>query len=347
MYRVNPLSDHRWDRFLSDHPNSSVFHSSAWIKSLHLTYGYDVILLTTCPPEAELRNGILLCHVASCLTGRRLVSLPFSDHCEVLTGQESDVASFHAALTEELRGKRLRYIELRPVRPLASFGDAVQGSQYCFHRLDLAPSLDSIFSKFHRDSIQRKIRRAEREWLSYEEGSSDALLSAFLRLRLLTQRRHLAPPQPKVWFRHLVENFGKHLKIRVAFKDNRAIAAILTLRHKDTMVYKYGCSDERYHSLGGMHLLLWRSIQEAKQMGLALFDLGRSDWTNPGLITFKDRWGAQKSELNYCLMRRPERSALTHPAQEGWAKNFGRRLASHLPDALFQALGASMYRHFG
>src|SRR5262249_25321288 len=147
----------------------------------------------------------------------------------------------------------------------------------------------------HKDSTQRKIRRAEREGLTYEDGRSAPLLNAFFGLLLVTRRRHQLPPQPKQWFQNLIDCFGESLKIRVASKDGRPIAAILTLRHKNTLLYKYGGSCVECNNMGGMHLLLWKSIQEAKQYGLRKFDLGRSDYENTGLITFKDRWGGTRS----------------------------------------------------
>src|SRR5208282_5243177 len=50
---------------------------------------------------------------------------------------------------------------------------------------------------------------------------------------------------------------------------------------------KYGCSDARFNNLGGMHLLFWRSIEEAKKDGLRTFDLGRSGREGAGLNVFK------------------------------------------------------------
>src|SRR5205085_3632500 len=81
VYHVDPLKDPRWPRFLEGHPRASVFHSPAWLNALFKTYGYKSIVYTTCRPDEELRNGVVLCRVESWLTGRRLVSLPFSDHC--------------------------------------------------------------------------------------------------------------------------------------------------------------------------------------------------------------------------------------------------------------------------
>src|SRR5438034_5555456 len=89
------------------------------------------------------------------------------------------------------------------------------------------------------------------------------------------------------------------MKLRIASKAGQPIASIVTLSFRDVLVYKYGCSDERFHNLGGMHLLLWKAIQEGKSNGAREFDLGRSDRDNPGLITFKDRWGATRSQLTY------------------------------------------------
>jgi len=85
--------------------------------------------------------------------------------------------------------------------------------------------------------------------LTYEEGRSEALVDMFYALLLRTRRRHRFPPHPRAWFNQLAECLGNHMKIRVASKNGRPIASILTLSWKDVMAYKYGCSDERFHNL--------------------------------------------------------------------------------------------------
>src|SRR5688500_677112 len=82
VYRLNPCRDLRWAALVDRHPDASIFHTTGWLESLHRTYGYDPVAFTTSPPGSALANGIVLCDVKSCLTGQRLVSLPFSDHCE-------------------------------------------------------------------------------------------------------------------------------------------------------------------------------------------------------------------------------------------------------------------------
>ena len=125
------------------------------------------------------------------------------------------------------------------------------------------------------------VRRAER-MLSYEEGTSEDLLAKFYQLQVSTRRRHRLPPQPLDWFRNLIRCLSGSLKIRVVSKDGQAAASIITLFYKNSMVYKYGCSDPKFNHCSGMSLLMWNAIQEAKALGASEFDFGRSDQDNPG-----------------------------------------------------------------
>jgi CelD/BcsL family acetyltransferase involved in cellulose biosynthesis len=345
LYRFQPLNDPRWPELLRRHQCSSVFHAVEWLKALHRTYGYEPIGFSTCPPDYDLQNATVFCLVESCLTGRRLVSLPFSDHSDLLVNLADD-GSIISALERELLRENLRYVETRQTHPPDTARLGLHSIySYCFHQLDLRPSLDVVLRNCHKDSTQRKLRRAEREGLDYEEGRSSPLLGNFYQLLLLTRRRHLIPPQPKRWFENLIDSFKEALKIRVAFKHKTPVAAILTLRNKDTLVYKYGCSDSRFHNLGGMHLLFWRSILEAKQDGLRMFDLGRTAWDDVGLIVFKDRWGAKRSTLTYLRFGSASPKSAFVPTGPDWTKRVAKTVFPYLPDRLLSAAGALIYRH--
>jgi hypothetical protein len=278
--------------------------------------------------------------ISSWITGTRFVSLPFSDHCEPLLSGPEQSDALVAWLRAECARQRCKYVELRPLSPNARYGQATES--YWFHELSLAPSLDLIFRGCHKDSIQRSIRRAERERLSYETGRSDILLHEFYRLLLVTRRRHGLLPQPRTWFKNLLASIGDNLQIRVARKNGHPIAAMLTFRHRSTVVYKYGCSEERFHNLGGMPFLFWRLIEESKSLGAENIDFGRSDLSNEGLVTFKDRFGTAKRLLTY--YRHPEHGGLRPPE---WSWRAVRRLVSVLPDALLSTASRILYKQMG
>jgi CelD/BcsL family acetyltransferase involved in cellulose biosynthesis len=341
VWQINPLRDPRWAAFLERHRAASVFHTPAWLETLERTYGYEPVALTTAAPGEELSDGLVFCRVKSWLTGRRLISLPFSDHCEPLVDRSLALEHLLSALKRDLEASRARYLELRPrALPVEVPGELRSSGSYCLHTLDLTPSPGDLFRCFHKDCVQRKIQRAEREGLSYEEGRSEALFRQFYRMMTLTRRRQQLVPQPRAWFRNLIGCMGDMLKIRVASKDGQPAAAILTLRFKQRLVYKYGCSDKSLGHLGGMQLLFWRAIQEARHDGLSEFDLGRSDWDNPGLLAFKDRWGAARSDLGYWRY-----GAATVAAHSGWQGRVARRLFGHMPESVLPLAGKLVYRH--
>jgi hypothetical protein len=316
------------------------------LRSLQATYDFEPVAFTSTPPESQLCDAVLFCRVNSWLTGRRLVSVPYSDHCEPLAEDES-VNEICAKLEREVRERRLRYFELRPLRQLAVRDvDYWPGGNYYSHVLDLTPGLDALYRRFHPSSVQRKIRRALKEGLECREGPADDLLDSFCRLLALTRRRHGIPAQPKIWFQNLIRFFGDALKIRVAMANGEAVASILTIRHKDTLVYKYGCSDARRHQLGGMQLLLWNAIQEAKRDDFKALDLGRSDADQAGLLQFKERWGSERRPLTY-LRYTNAASAKADGAEpkEDWRIKAARQLVALVPNQMLTPVSRFLYKH--
>jgi lipid II:glycine glycyltransferase (peptidoglycan interpeptide bridge formation enzyme) len=151
-----------------------------------------------------------------------------------------------------------------------------------------------------------------------------------------------------MWFRNLIHCFGPSLTIRVACKNGEPVSATLTIRYKDSLVYKYGCSDARHHNLGGTPLLFWKMIEEGKNEGATVLDLGRSDLQNRGLITFKDRLGAAKSTLihsRFAVSRDP--IAIDKLTSLPWTRALDKHLLAHLPDRALYLAGYLLYPHAG
>src|SRR4029077_20228483 len=178
MHKLDPLQDPRWPEFIGRHPQASIFHTPGWLDALRRTYEYEPVAFTTSAPGTELTNGVVFCQVRSWLTGRRLVSLPFSDHCQPLA-EGADLMTMLEFLQSDNGREHSKYVELRPLSD-----DSVLGAQtlfsknasFGFHVIDLRPDLQTIYSAFHDSCVRRKIRRAEREKLSYEAGRSALML---------------------------------------------------------------------------------------------------------------------------------------------------------------------------
>jgi CelD/BcsL family acetyltransferase involved in cellulose biosynthesis len=343
IYVTNPLTDPRWNDLVARHALSSAFHQHGWLEALSRTYGYQPLVLTTAPAGMPMQDGLAFCHVSSWITGARMVSLPFADHCEPLLNDARDLTEFLKWLQAERDRQRWRYVEIRPLSQIPDWECGLQPSHsYCFHELDLTPSLEQILRALHKDSIQRRIQRAERQGLSYEIGHSDVLVDEFYRLLLITRRRHHLLPQPRAWFTNLVECMGDNLQIRLVRKNATPIAAMLTLRHRLSVIYKYGCSDEKFHNLGAMPFLFWKLIEESKASGAEKIDFGRSDFDQESLISFKDKFGTTRKRLSYY---RYPKGVRTKSAV--WHRHTIRQFFSILPNSVSSTAGKLVYRHMG
>jgi hypothetical protein len=344
VWTVDPLADDRWPELIARHPSASVFHTRGWLAALKGNYGYAPVAFTTSRPTDPLANALVFCKVCSWLTGSRLVSLPFSDHCEPLVENEEQFTRLCAAADLYRAEEGWKYVEMRSANPVLDFSSRFSRARtYHLHRLDLRPSLDALRKSFHRDCIHRKILRADRESLGYEAGRSALLVEQLYGLLQLTRSRHHLPPQPVEWFQHLVTNMGKDVCIRIALKESRPIAGMLTLDHGKTMVYKYGGSDARFNNSGATPMLFWRAIREAKAAGMEELDLGRSDLDNPGLITFKERWSAVRSTLT--TWRSP--ATVGSFSSEHRKVRLAKEICARLPQPVLRLAGRLLYRHIG
>jgi lipid II:glycine glycyltransferase (peptidoglycan interpeptide bridge formation enzyme) len=129
----------------------------------------------------------------------------------------------------------------------------------------------------------------------------------------------------------------------VAYKDSTPIAAILLLRFREIVYYKYGCSDSAFKQFGATPWLLWRAVAAAKETGARQFDLGRTDNDNAGLLAFKNNWVAAYKQLVY--WRFP--SAAGQNISENWKFKAAKKMFSYMPQSLLVMSGKLVYRHIG
>ncbi len=338
---LDPREDRRWSDFLQRNPQASVFHTPAWSSALSQTYRYRPFVFTSAQAGQPLADGLICCEINSWLTGKRLVSLPFSDHCQPLAETASRLRELLAKVRRSAAREGYRFLELRPQAPLPEPLEGFAASEsHWLHHLDLDGTREALFSRLHPSCIQRKIRRAAKEDFRCEVGNGAKALDAFYRLQVRTRRRHGLPPQPRAWFQNLAESLGSSLRIHLAKRGEEVAAAVVTLRFKRTLVYKYGCSDPRWHPAGVVPWLLWQAILHGLETGCQDFDMGRTESSNHGLKVFKERWNATPTWIQYLRAPQPDR-------RRGWLREKSKPLWRLLPDRLLETAGGLLYRHFG
>jgi len=328
------------------HPQSSVFHTTEWLEALRRTYGFAPVAYTTARSGSALTAAIPFCQVHSWLTGRRLVSLPFSDHCQPLSESAGDLEEILDSARADAKATDWRYVQIRPLvaPPLAALdrsGFRDEGTLLHF-KLDLGPDLDTLFQGVKYD-VRKDVRRAERSELRYVVGADPQMIAAYYRLHVMTRSTQGIPPQPLAWFRNIADCLGEMLDVHLLLRDSTPIAGLVTILYRDQLMWKYSASDPVGDRAGMGKSLMWRSIRRAKEQGATSLDMGRCDPEHVGLAQFKERWGGRRSELHY--FRSPP-LAEERPRPR-WVSDAAKSIVPRLPASVLAAAGRLAYRHVG
>jgi CelD/BcsL family acetyltransferase involved in cellulose biosynthesis len=94
------------------------------------------------------------------------------------------------------------------------------------------------------------------------------------------------------------------------------------------------------------HLLTWTAIEDACQRGFSFFDFGRSSSNNPGLIRYKEMWGAASSDLPYFYFP-PQFQEAGAKTESGLLYQMLTRVWRLVPSSLASKMGPLIYKHLG
>ena len=109
---IDPTIYPGWDDLIRSSPRSTFFHTSSWARVLSESYGYTPFYFTIIE-NGKLRVLFPFMEVNSFLTGRRGVSLPFTDYCEPIVEEDRESVDLFNSIVEYGKKRGWKYIELR------------------------------------------------------------------------------------------------------------------------------------------------------------------------------------------------------------------------------------------
>ncbi len=291
-----------WREFIRNNPNATTFHHPNWIGLLADCYGYESMLAVALDQSGQVVGGIPLMKVQSWLTGRRLVALPFSDFVPLLAANDSVLTELTWQLDERRRNDGWPRLEVHWELPAQE--GVYHEEPVARHVSHLAVDPLEVFRRFHKTKVQQPIRQAERGGVIVRMGESWADLWLFYGLHLQTRRRLGTPVQPLrffrlLWDRLLSQGLGFVL---LAYKESQLLAGAVFLHWNGVLTYKYSASDPAYWGLRPNNLLLWHAMRWGCGQGYRLFDWGRTDLHNQGLLEFKRAWGTEEKLVRYSVL---------------------------------------------
>jgi len=344
------LTNSDWTTFVEQQTKDApIYYSPAWLDLISTLYGYSVIPLISTNAARQITGFLPLCFINGPLTGRRLVSLPFSDHCPLLAVDESSANDLIDQAVHLAQQQKAKYLELRAGinEVLAARSEFVAGNLYVRWVLPLTANVDTLWAGL-RPTVHNKIRKAKKHGVQVHMAQSREDMAHYHRLHLLTRsKKHGMPAQPKHFFYGLWDAFAASgaLQLWLAEYQGTIIASMILLGAGTTLRDAYSASDERYLKLSPNNLLLWTAITKNCAQGYQTFDLGRTACHNEGLMTFKRGWGAIQEPLPYYYY--PQKAGLAATPEHSWRFRLLTACWRKLPLALAGPLGSSLYKHLG
>ncbi len=339
---VNPIDYPGWNEMISVFPDATIFHTSNWAKVLAESYGYRPRYFCSFKGQ-ELTGALPVMEVKSFLTGKRGVSLPFSDFCEPLVSEHDQFQELLQKAVEYGKKAGWKYLELRG-------GEKYRGTDegfvdYATHSLELSRDVERQFHRF-RDSTRRNIRKALKEGVKTKIATSQKAVKEFYRLNCMTRKEHGLPPQPYSFFEKVYEHIiSRRLGIIVlATKGSKTIAGAIYFHFGKNVLYKYGASNRAYQHLRANNLVMWEAIKWYGKSGYNTLGFGRTEPQNKGLLQFKAGWGTEEKKMKYYHFDLGIR-----PCGKGKVNRHNRynKIFRKIPAPLLMVIGNISYRHMG
>jgi hypothetical protein len=340
---VNPLSEPGWDAMVAAHPAGSFFHTTSWARVLAESYGYRPVYFTVVE-NGELQALLPAMEVDSFLTGKRGVSLPFSDYAEPFSTDEEQYRSLAKRAVEYGRRSGWKTLEMRGGR--CPWAERKMSSAFLGHRLSLSGTETGIYSGF-RTNMKRNIARALKEGVRIETSNSPAALEAYYHLHCVTRKGQGIPPQPLKFFRKIQEHILRRDMgfIALATFRNEVVAGIVLLHHGKKAIYKFGASNAEGKQCRANNLVMWEAIRWYAQKGFQEFCFGRTEAEHNGLREYKLGYGASEYEIPYYKYNIPENRIVWRSEKNG--PKIMNRYYQRVPIPLSRIIGSLLYRHVG
>ena len=309
---------------------------------MHESYKYKPLYFTHID-KGKLTALIPVMEVRSFLTGSRGVSLPFADHCPpIAENGKAFIETFSDVITY---GKKANWkaVDLKCCVNYLR-GTTLPFETFLTHDLDMSQTEQEIFHTF-RDSTKRNIKKSIQKGVHVRIQKSLESVKEYYRLNCITRKIHGLPPQPFYFFKKIYEhiisqNYGC---VVLAKYQEKVIAGAVFFQFANQSIFKYGASDPRYLFLRPNNIVMWEAIKWHYLNGFKIFNFGRTELKNKGLLQFKRGWGTKEEILNYYRYDLIKEDFVTKKA--GIKSSYN--VFKFLPIPFLRMTGNLLYRHIG
>jgi serine/alanine adding enzyme len=352
---AEPRHRERWDGYVREHADASLYHLFGWRNVFQRTYGHKTYYLMATAGEGTVLGVLPLVHFKHVLSGNALVSLPFVDGGGVLADSMQARDSLLAEAIRLGRALGAAVIEVRQERqpgscnaPGANADDSLRSALEIAARsdkarmlLNLPPSSKALMASF-KSKLRSQINRSLKAGFSTAVGGLE-LLGEFYNVFLVNMRDLGSPVHSVELMRHVLEEFGDRCRIFVVRSSHEPVASGLVIGFDKVLRNPWASSLRKYAALSPNMLLYVRMLEYACDQGYQTFDFGRST-VGEGSYKFKEQWGAAPAPLYWQYTFLAGKSPDTKSSNNGTRK-WAAHCWSKLPLFVTKLIGPHIRKH--
>lgn len=281
-----------WDNYVMNSSEATFFHLSGWKSVLERTFGYKSHYIYA-ERDGKICGILPLFLIKSLLSGKALVSLPFSVYGGVCVDNE-EIAKLLIEEAERITKKKdANYLELRNKTALTN-GMPTK---------DLYATFIKELPKDKKDCLEkmpRKSRAACRKGLSLglEVRTGIDLLKEFYDIYAVSVRNLGSPIFPFSFLENLAREFKENTTVLSVTYQDRPIASVFTFLYKDTVMPYYAGALPQYFKYQPNNVMYLKLMEYGVEKGFRYFDFGRSK-KGTGSYDFKVFFGFEPRTLYY------------------------------------------------
>ena len=345
MYTLEPLDSKNanlWDEILTQCPDSSAFHSTAWRNALadsfkQLTPAYFFI------KENDTIVGGLPAFVFQPIRQIKMLhSMPWNLFGGIQLMPTASVDT--PALIQSVKAELDRFVnEHRLCETIFTlspnqtnrYGDTLiaagyqQYNEFFTHILKTESDYDLLWNAYNK-RVRGAVRKAEKTGVTVYDTSSDRDLEAFYEIYLANQKHFGSTPKPLALFRSLFRS--RIAKLAIGKRDGLIIAGLFYLHFNQTVTLWQEASVPEFLEYRPNNAIFHHIIRWACEEGYEWVNFGASPPDNHGLIAHKEQYRAKRSDfcsyikIHSSLKRTVwEKSEPTLRQIYTWVQHSGRR----------------------
>jgi FemAB-related protein (PEP-CTERM system-associated) len=288
----------RIDAFVAEHPESTPFHQTAWLKGVMAGTGQKAFCLVAETPTGHI-EGLVPAHaVGSLLFGRAMVSSGFAIGGGILANSQGVAERLADAVWELAQTNKCPSVELRGGSlPQSSW--RIKGDAHANFARDLTADDEAELLAIPRKQ-RAEVRKGLDKGLVIETGNAQRDLDWHYAVYSESVRNLGTPVFPKALMAEVLRAFGDDADILTVLSAGKPVASVLSLYHKGAVMPYWGGGVHEARALRANDVMYYALINHARARGCATFDFGRSK-VGSGAYAFKKNWGFEPQPLSYAI----------------------------------------------